>query len=136
MLGVQESTVGKAAKRLGLKHSKECMARLTQYRGDVLQKWREGTEWKAVLSKKKKAMYKAEYARVWSGMKRRTGYKLRMHPKRIYAARYYLIWKFGYKPYADDFYTLIRPDKPNRYEKRYDLEEWVGAPHEQTSLRA
>ena len=119
MLGIDESTIGKAAKRLGLKHSEECMARLTQYRSDVLNKWREGTDWKAALSKRLKAIYKAEYARAWSGMKRRTGYKLRKYPKRIYAARYFLIWKFGYKPYADDFYTLIRPDKPNRCEKRY-----------------
>lgn len=119
MYGVSESAVNRMARRLGVKHSAETLARRTEINRESARKAHGITD-HAREGRKRHILFKMEYMRVWSGEKRKTKLRLQEHPNRVRMAKYALTHYWDYKAVDGDYMTLARGERPTPNEKRYE----------------
>lgn len=123
IVGCHPSTVGKAAKRLKLTHSKETIERL---KNNSLANLKKAYE-KATISKRVKSWQKTmrvEKFRVMSCIPQKTNFKFSELPTKAYHAKYNLITKHGYFGFEGEPYILGYDRNTHRMNEKYYMDKY------------
>lgn len=118
IVGCHPSTVGKAAKRLKLTHSKETIERLKKNSLANLKKAYE----KAIINKRVKSWkrtMRAEKLRFMSCIPQKTNLRFSELPAKAYHAKYNLITKHGYFGFEGEPYILGYDRNTRRMDEEY-----------------
>lgn len=112
MLGYRPTTVNVIARRHGVKHNKDVLERASdnRRRNLLLAITPEANKKKSDSMKK---LYRMEARRVELGLKKKSKYRVKSIPDRVYKAKHNLVHKYGYI-YTDDPYTLFYDEHTNR----------------------
>lgn len=129
VLGISPRMVHSHAKRLGLKHSEETIARIKAKRYGRFREWcasaRAKEAW-ARSGRKIAKLWRMERLRALSGMKQESRYKVSVLPAKIRRVIYNLAKRYGYL-YADDSTMLWYDGQTSRnpreqyYANRYGI---------------
>lgn len=115
-LGVKAHTVAYVAQKLGLR--KDADFRRGQRAESLLSHRRERADWRERLSRKMRAVFKAERLRVISGQPRETAYRLSALPRKAARSKSRLVRVYGYFPVEGEPYTLCYDRETRRMSPR------------------
>ncbi|MCD8282188.1 MAG: hypothetical protein LUC22_02920 [Prevotella sp.] len=139
--GISPSTVKGCVQRLGLQHTEETELRLREKSyGAARSAHDRGLIDYEALSRRRKALFRLEYYRLWEGKPQETNLRLRHITRRAYMAQYKLCTRSGYKRDASDPYTLLYNAKTRRrdetyYTKKYGIKFTPETPHYDNGVR-
>lgn len=108
MLGLARSTVIRWARRLNLQHTPETLQRINEERKQTLARCRENMDIQKRVRTWKRHR-RMDEIRFMSGLKQNTRFHMKIYPRRVYTAMYYLCCKYGYVFSDYDYFALIRP---------------------------
>lgn len=129
--GLSKSTVQRAARQLGVRHNQATMERLDRERRQRAVENVANVDHKAI-GRKRRAMYRLEYFRLWEGKPQQTSLKLATISSRQYNTLWYLCKKRGYFHHEDDAELTLRYDGRTR---RTRNEQRLAQKHGITFLR-
>ena len=117
-LGVKKHTVAYVAHKLGLR--KDPSFRRGQRAESLTSHRRERADWRERLSRKMRAVFKAERLRLLSGQPQETAYRLSALPRKAARSKARLVRVYGYFPVEGDPYTLCYDRETRRMSPRQE----------------
>ena len=105
--GLSKSTVLHIAAQLSLSHTPDTLRRIAEQRRRILKEGRENRDLQAA-GRRRRALFRLEYYRLWEGKPQRTALRLSRFSRRQYHALWYLMKRYGYVRAEGDTSLVLR----------------------------
>lgn len=120
--GIRKGLAEKIAHRLGIKHTDDTMARIRQNFVSNINNNRYKIDFYK-SSRKAQLKRKIDQYRVWEGKPQLTKFKLAATNRKTYAAKWYLIHRYGYIETTEP-YTLMYDKNTQRANEKYYIDKY------------